>query len=462
MIASQMTKAPEVAKSEDLLNPKNSFEISAARATHAAVDIGDANDAPENSEFALANAFVARAQLDYRYSPGLRWMTFDGTVWVRDEKLQRCVLSKEICTLAANNAPTEKDALRIASARTVNAVLTLAQADPRLVLDTNAWNADPMTLNTPRGIVDLRTGIMRQHGLDYVTQVARVAPDATAICPTWLRFLNDVFLGDAPMIEFMRRSVGYWLTADRREQVLFFFYGTGGNGKSVFIDLIQWLFGSYALKLPATVLMQSKFDRHPTELAQLHGKRLAVSSELEEGEFFHESLIKELTGDVNLRARFMRQDFFEFQMTQKHVIVGNYKPRLRGVDPAMARRLLLVPFNAKFEGSQRVRNILDTLKAEAPAILAWAIQGAIDWQSNGLQVPDIVRVESAEYMASNDDMSMWIEECCEHSGSSKAKDLYSSFAKWKKDRGETAPSQTIWGSRIGALPEIKRRKSNGI
>lgn len=414
---------------------------------------------PQFSDDSLALELVSQAT-SFRWSPGLGWMLDDTKIWTRDENLSRYDLARHICRAAASNCDDEGEAKRLASARTVNAVLSLAQSDPRIVIPSGFWDADRMVLNTPSGIVDLRTGSMRARGVEYVTQITRVAP-APGACPTWQAFLDAVFM-DSALIEFMQRSMGYWLTGDRREQILHFFYGLGANGKSVLIDLIQWIVGTYALKLPAATLMQSKADRHPTELAQLRGKRLAISSELDESSFFNESLIKELTGDATLTARFMRGDFFEFVMSQKHVIVGNFKPRLRGGDPAMARRLLLVPFNASFKGSARDPLMLDKLKAEAPAILNWMIAGAVKWAQDGLAVPESVRSASAEYMADHDDLQLWIDQCCELTGQARAGDLYRSFSDWKKARGEHAPSQTVWGSRLTTLPNISKRRSNGI
>ncbi|MEB0059246.1 phage/plasmid primase, P4 family [Variovorax sp. LG9.2] len=411
---------------------------------------------PDFSELSMALEFVDRGQSEYRWSPGLGYMVDDGVIWTRDEKLKRFSLAKQIAAETALRCDDDGEGKKIASGRTVNAIVSLAQTDQRIVVPATAWDADPMVLNTPGGIVNLRTGALSKRGVEYVTQAARVAPMAGS-CPTWHRFLDQVFM-DAELIEFMQRSMGYWLTGDRREQVVHFFYGLGANGKSVLIDLVQWLGGTYALKLPASALMQSKGDRHPTELAQLRGKRLAVSSELDESSFFNESLIKELTGDSVLTARFMRGDFFEFAMSQKHVIVGNFKPRLRGGDPAMARRMLLVPFNASFKGADRDPYMLDKLKAEAPAILAWIVEGAIKWSSDGLCVPTSVRDASHEYMADHDDLALWMSECCEREGECRASDLYASFGAWKKARGEHAPSQTTWGSRLTTLPGVFKKK----
>jgi putative DNA primase/helicase len=254
-----------------------------------------------------------------------------------------------------------------------------------------------------------------------------VAPDGRIPCPTWDRFIRAVFLEDEEMVAFMQRLLGYFLTGDRSEQKVFFWYGLGANGKSTLADLVHWLLGSYAIKLPAAVLMQTNVERHPTELAQLRGKRLAISSELDEGQFWAESRIKELTGDEVLTARYMRGDFFEFRMTQTHLIVGNYKPRLRGGDAAMARRFVLVPFLAK-------------------------------------QIPEKVSAASREYMADNDDVALWLAECCvtDPRARAKASDLYESFANWIKLRGQHVPSMRLWGDRMAAINGLAKVHSNGI
>jgi putative DNA primase/helicase len=165
-----------------------------------------------------------------------------------------------------------------------------------------------------------------------------------------------------------------------------------------------------------------------------------------------------------LRARFMRNDFFEFTMTHKHVIVGNYKPRLRGGDAAMARRMLLVPFNARFKGDARDPLMLEKLMGEGPAILHWMMRGAVEWASEGLAVPSSVRRASDEYMADHDDLTLWMDECCvrEPEAQDRASHLYQCFSAWKAARGELATSMTAWGSRMGAVPGVSKRQSNGV
>ncbi len=419
---------------------------------------------PEFSDDALALEFVARHGAGLRWTPGLDWMRDTGTHWRPDDELHRYDLARGVCRAAAVLADKPAEQKRLAAASTVNAVLMMARADRRVVVPADAWDADPLMLNTPAGLVDLRDGRIRsRRATDYCTQLAAVAPDPRMPAPTWSRFIAEVFQADTEMIEFVQRALGYSLSGDRREQKILFFHGTGANGKSTLLDLVLWIAGTYAIKLPAIALMQSKTDRHPTELAQLRGRRLAVSSELEEGQFWAESRIKELTGDDVLTARFMRQDFFEFRQTHKHVVVGNYKPRLRGGDAALARRFLLVPFTATFEGVRRDPTLPAKLRAEAPAVLAWLIDGAVKWHASGLQVPRKVREASSEYMQANDDVGMWLEECCNVGPgySDAAGELYACFRQWKQDRGEHAASQTTWGERMSIVPGVGKSKSHG-
>ena len=418
------------------------------------------------TEDAFALQFAAEYCHEFRWTPGMGWMENRGDHWTGDDQLRRFDTVRGLCREHAVAAGEPREAARLSSAKIVAAVLSLAQSDERLSLPASAWDADRFALNTPEGIVDLRTGRLRGRGGwvdDFFTQVTRISP-AAGPCPTWRDFIDAVFVGDAETIEFVQRLLGYLLSADRSEQKVFFFFGLGANGKSTLIDLVAWILGTYALKMPAAVLMQSNIDRHPTELAQLRGKRLAVSSELDEGQFWAESRIKELTGDEVLTARFMRQDFFEFVMTQTHVIVGNYKPRLRGGDAALARRFVLVPFLAKFEGAERDPEMLTKLRSEAPAILAWMVEGAVKWRGSGLQIPASVTLASREYLAENDDIALWLAECCllVPDARAKASQLYESFASWIKARGQHAPSARLFGDRMGALPGVTKLQSNGI
>lgn len=408
--------------------------------------------APSASEIALAEQFAADAKGMFRWTPGLDWMMNVGANWERDEALQRYKLAKEVCAYAAADLKG-RAAIQVCSAKTVNAVLMLARDIEGISTSVEKWDAHPDLLNTPFGVVNLKTGELGPDSSLLFTHVTEIAPQQ-APTPIWDKFLADVFDGDPAMIEFIQRMAGYCLTGSTEEQKLFFLHGTGANGKSVFLDTLKGIAGTYAFSLPTEALMaQRHAPQHPTIYADLRGARVAVSAEIEDSAHWAESLIKQLTGDETYRARFMRQDFFEFKVTHKHLIAGNYKPRLKGDDSAMARRLVLIPFNQRFEGPRRDKHLSKKLRAEWPGILHWAIVGATKWAKSGLAIPQSVTDASAEYMAEQNDLELWIAECCERdlAATATAAAAYESFAAWKERSGEHASSIKAFSERLARL-----------
>jgi putative DNA primase/helicase len=207
--------------------------------------------------------------------------------------------------------------------------------------------------------------------------------------------------------------------------------------------------------------MSSRSEGHPTMFAALQGKRLAISSEIEESAHWAESRIKSMTGDETLTARRMRQDFFTFNITHKHVIAGNFKPRLKGDDFAMVRRMVLVPFTQRFEGARRDKNLPEKLKREYAGILYWFIDGARKWADSGLAIPSVVTEASNEYMAEQNDLELWLAECCEQSPNLRqgVKQLYLSFSAWKQENGEHAPSVKSFSQRLERTHKKVRTRS---
>lgn len=416
-------------------------------------DESDANyTAPSASEIALAEEFAAEAKGLFRWTPGLDWMMNVGSNWERDTTLQRYTLAKEVCTQSAAELKG-RAAIQICSAKTVNAVLVLARDIEGISTPSEQWDARPDLLNTPQGVINLKTGDLFWDASLLFTHVTEVAPKQEPT-PIWNKFLADVFDGDPAMIEFIQRMAGYCLTGSTEEQKLFFLHGLGANGKSVFLDTLKGIAGTYAFSLPTDALMaQRHAPQHPTVYADLRGSRMAVSAEIEDSAHWAESLIKQLTGDEKYRARYMRQDFFEFKVTHKHLIAGNYKPRLRGDDAAMARRLVLIPFNQRFEGARRDKRLFEKLHDEWPGILHWAIVGATNWAQSGLAIPQSVADASAEYMAEQNDLELWIAECCQRDPAAitTATTAYESFAAWKERNGEHATSMKAFSQRLERL-----------
>ena len=263
--------------------------------------------------------------------------------------------------------------------------------------------------------IDLDTGIDRPpRREDYCTKSTAVSPAPPGTpCPMWIAFLDRVTGGNDALIGFLQRYLGYCLTGHVHEHVLLFLYGTGSNGKSVFVNTVVGIFGDYAITAPMEMFLTRKFEAHPTEIARLKGARLVVAHETQRGRSWDEAKIKNLTGGDVLTGRFMRGDFFDFKPTHKLLIVGNYKPSLRNVDEAIRRRILLAPFTVQIPEAERDPDLPEKLKAEWPAILCWIVDGCLEWQRYGLVVPTIVRDATAEYFADQDTLARWAEEWLE-------------------------------------------------
>src|ERR1017187_1284583 len=207
----------------------------------------------------------------------------------------------------------------------------------------------------------------------------------------WRRFLDRVTDGNAELQAFLQRVIGDCLSGSVCEHALFFLYGTGANGKSVFLSTIAGLLADYAKTAPASAFTASSTDQHPTDLAGLRGARFVTAIETEDGRWWAEAKIKSLTGGDRILARFMRQDFFEYVPQLKLVVAGNHKPGLRNVDEAIRRRLHLIPFTVTIAENERDPELTEKLKAEYPGILQWAIEGCLMWQREGLNPPVVVR-----------------------------------------------------------------------
>ena len=206
---------------------------------------------------------------------------------------------------------------------------------------------------------------------------------------------------------------GYALTGSTKEHALFFLHGDGGNGKGVFLQTVSRLIYEYQCNAPISTFTVSQGDRHPTEIADLCGARLVTVAETEQGRQWSESLIKQLTGGDPMKARFMRQDLFEFTPQLTLVISGNHKPTLNTVDMAIRRRMNLIPFTVTIGPEEKDVDLPDKLEAEWPGILQWMIEGCLDWQKQGLAAPQSVIDATNEYLANEDALATWLLDKCE-------------------------------------------------
>lgn len=412
---------------------------------------------PEFSDEALALRFAAEQTEHLRFvSVWSKWLVYDGRRWSGDIRLSAIDRVRRLCRRVASECDVKRVATAIASAKTVAAVERLARADQRLAATVEQFDANPDILGAPQTI-DLKIGecyLPRRE--DFITKSAAVVPRGS--CPRWLAFLERVTGGDRALQDYLQRVAGYCLTGSVSEHALFFLYGTGGNGKGVFVSTLTGIMGDYARTAPIEIFHDTKHDRHPTELAMLRGARLVVANETEEGARFAEARIKMLTGGDRIAARFMRGDFFEFAPSFKVMIVGNHKPSLRSVDEALRRRLHLIPFMVTIPHDEKDPGLADKLKAEWPGILQWAIDGCIAWREQGLAPPEAVTGATTAYLQSEDVLGEWLAEAGCKGAWSEIGLLFENWRAWCERSGEYVGTKRKLSERLEARGFVAKKQ----
>jgi putative DNA primase/helicase len=402
------------------------------------------------TEDSVAAAFAREhgATLRFCHHAG-KWYRWDGAIWRPEETRLAFDWARTLSRDLAASSEAARVMVAAGKAGFASGVERFAQADRAFALTAEAWNRDDMLLGTPGGTVDLRTGMLREAQQDdLISRSTSVTPTDHATCPTWMAFLHQATAGDQALTGFLQRWFGYCLTGVTTEHALLFVYGRGGNGKGVLLMTIAGIMGDYAATAAMDTFTVSKGDKHPTDLAMLHGARLVMATETEEGGAWAEARIKALTGGDPITARFMRRDFFTFIPTFKMTISGNHKPALRNVDDAARRRFNVVPFLHKPPEPDKA--LPDKLKAEWPGILRWMIDGCLAWQRDGLQRPPVVLEATAEYFAEQDLLAQWVDECCEQQsgfGDTNA-DLFGSWRAYAVARGEEPRTAKWFGTML--------------
>jgi P4 family phage/plasmid primase-like protien len=427
--------------------------------------------APFLSDQWLASKVVESAMGVLRYSPSQDiWYVWNKGRWQPDAemlaedtvKLELRRVADKIARMGADEKEKAKwlgEARGICSGGKVTTVARLVQSDRAIAISQELLDFDPWLLNTPGGIIDLKTGAMQPHDADQLcTRMTSVAPTAGE-APLWQRFLAEATGGDAELQGYLKRLAGYALTGSTREQQFSFIYGPGGNGKGVFINALTGILGSYYRDSPMDTFIASNSDRHPTELAALAGARLVTASETDADKRWDEAKLKRLTGGDPITARHMREDFFTYIPQFKLIFIGNYKPEIRNLDKAVRRRTHLVPFMVT--PAQVDQELGAKLRQEYPAILAWMIEGCLEWQLTGLNPPASVREATDDYFDESDPFSQWLAECTEPAEGDEAwvplLELFDSWKEWSNRRGGYIGKIQRLGSLLVARHYPKRK-----
>ena len=411
------------------------------------------------NDFYHANKIVELHGDDIRYCRGLGgflvWKDNEwredttGDVWRKALHTAWGEYKKADKTFTSLNELSHKKkwALCAARRRNIEDALKQLQAQTEIVATPDMFDRDPWLFNVANGTIDLRTGQLLEHRReDMITKCAPVEFDPACEPPRrWLQFLDEIFDGNSALQDFIRRACGYALTGSVGEQKFFFLHGSGANGKSTFLDALMYVMGDYARRTPANLLFAARHSAHPTALADLKGRRLAVTPEIEFGKSLAEAAVKELTGGDRLTARRGRQDSFEFDPTHKVFVCGNHLPIIRGSGHRIWRRIDLIPFSVTIADERQDKDLPAKLRTEATGILNWLVEGCLEWQKLGLAEPAEVTTATRSYRSDMDILGDFLNDCCVLESGLQATfaDLNRAYKEWCNKNAEQAMS-TRW------------------
>ena len=407
-----------------------------------------------------------------------KWFFFNGSYWQEDIGNQRVELAAE---RVANSIKKEKPELSFSTKTDEDKAMNewyRFQKDSRshmakmhmidefkkyVIVKHGEFDKEDMLLNTESGYVDLSSGELHDHDIDKKFSHQTVAEYSDNVdAPLWEKFLNQIFNNDEELIHYVQKAIGYSFTGSVDEQCLFILNGRGRNGKSVFSNVVSDVAGNYAKQMNVQTIVAKKNQSGSanSDIARLEGARIVTSSELNEGDRFDESLVKQLTGGDKILARFLYGSEFEYKPKFKIWMATNHLPIIRGTDDGIWRRIKIIPFNIQIPKEKVDKKLEYKLKAEYTGILNWIVQGAIMWQQEGLEDPEAVKQVIETYRAEMDPLDAFLEECCTtgQNYSIKAREMYDAYHEWAKESEEYKMSMTKFGREMRKkLLRVKRR-----
>jgi putative DNA primase/helicase len=412
---------------------------------------------------------------DIRFNaPWKKWLVWNGRKWELDDgyliydkslKMIRNIYREILKTSDyRDRANIEKHAMQSESIRRRKAAVEGASWIPELNIKTEELDKDPFLLNVQNGTVDLRSGELVRHNQDdLITRIAEAEFDPDADCPMWKQFIREIMNYNTELIHFLQNAAGWSITGDTSEQTMFILFGSGANGKSTFLNTIMNLLGDYSIATPTETFMKKSGDQISNDIARLRGTRFVTTTEAEHGRRISEPLIKQITGNDQMTARFLYGEFFNFTPTFKIFMATNHKPVIKGTDHGIWRRIKLIPFTTRIEEEKQDKHLEEKLMREASGILNWLIEGAIRWCREGLKTPNIIINATDEYRAEMDVIGNFIKErCMQGSGMEiKARELFKCYQDWCGDHNEHAVSERFFGLRLKEMGLDQNRNYDG-
>jgi len=429
---------------------------------------------PGCTETANAYRMAKNFGSELRYCPAWgSWLCWDGRRWRRDAtkrvwRLARATVRRiyvEASRLEdlAERKRLTKWAIQSESRAALANMIDLASSEPGIAITPGELDSDPWLFNLMNGTLDLRTGALEPHDRGaLITKLAPVVYDGAAAAPLFTLFLDRIFARNAELIAYVQRLLGSALVGEVQDHVLPVAYGTGANGKTTLFEVMQYVLGEYAMAGAPDLLLESRHDRHPTEVADLFGVRLVVCREPNRGVRLDEARVKELTGGDTIKARFMRMDFFSFKPSHTAILIVNHKPVVRGADNAIWRRLKLVPFGVTIPEAEWDVELAAKLRREASGIAAWLVRGCLGWQREGLSQPKVVTEATAGYRSEMDAFGAFLAECCRVDKAAEVAfgELYGAYVDWCQREREKPMSKTSMGIALAERGFV-RRQSGG-
>jgi putative DNA primase/helicase len=400
---------------------------------------------------------------DIRYNASWkRWVVWNGKYWEMDEggvlihekglEMVRNIYDELKKTADyRERMDIEKAAMMSESVRRRKAFVEAATWISALRTKTDELDRNPWLLNLKNGTVDILSGEFREHRQeDMITKIANVDYDPKADCPMWKKFVREIMNYKSDIIKFVQTAAGWSLSGDISEQTMFILYGTGANGKSTFLNTIIYLLGDYATATPTETFMKKSGDNYSNDVARLRSTRFVTTTEVEQGRRLSEPLIKKITGNDEMTARFLYGEFFNFKPTFKIFMATNHKPVIKGTDYGIWRRIKLIPFTERIPEEKQDKHLELKLREEASGILNWLLEGIANWKQERLKTPKAVLFATDEYREEMDVIGNFITEKCDQKKEMAIllKKLYKAYSDWCEENNEHAVSERFFTLRL--------------
>ena len=422
----------------------------------------------ESDEYKLtdvgnAERFVAMFKDHVKYCTIYKkWFIWNGKRWEQDDTGKIITYAIECVRNIIHDADLLPDgdkrkaliqhSLKSESSSRLKALLDIASGMPAITVRSEELDRNPWLLNCQNGTLDLKTGKMQEHSpKDFITRICAAEYNAECPIPLWTQLMMKITGGDKEYMRYIQKALGYALTGDISEQAIFILYGTGSNGKSTMLNIFAALLDGYAQSTSSDTFMQKKNESVNNDIARLKGARFVSAIEMEEGKRMAESLIKSMTGGDKLVTRFLYGEFFEYIPQFKVFLAVNHKPDIRDTTNSIWRRIKLMEFNNTFTEQERDKNFPTKIMAsELPGILAWAVEGCLMWQQEGITAPDIVAKATRIYKEEMDSFSHFFNECCivREGARVSNKMLRAKYDEWCSENGERGLTQRPFSRKL--------------